>query len=242
MKDEILFKQPESSDLGDCPICCLPLPLDPSKSGLYPCCCKRICKGCDYANKSREAEGGLQQKCEFCRKDLPSTDDEINEQWMERLEANDPIAMCYMGEKKSIQGDHTSAFEHFTRAAALGDAQSHYLLCMMYHHGTGVEKDRKREWHHAEQAAIGGHAIARHNLACMEGAKGQQNRALKHLIIAAKLGFDKSLEHAKFLYHYGQVSEEDFAVVRRGHQAAIAATKSPQREEAYEFYPELERE
>ena len=28
LKDEILFKQPESSHLGDCPICCLPLPID----------------------------------------------------------------------------------------------------------------------------------------------------------------------------------------------------------------------
>ena len=28
LRDELLFKQPESSHLGDCPICCLPLPLD----------------------------------------------------------------------------------------------------------------------------------------------------------------------------------------------------------------------
>ena len=31
LEDEILFKQPESSNFGDCPICCLPLPLDPQK-------------------------------------------------------------------------------------------------------------------------------------------------------------------------------------------------------------------
>ena len=29
LKDEILFKQPESSHFGDCPICCLPLPTEP---------------------------------------------------------------------------------------------------------------------------------------------------------------------------------------------------------------------
>ncbi len=28
LRDELLFKQPESTHLGDCPICCLPLPLD----------------------------------------------------------------------------------------------------------------------------------------------------------------------------------------------------------------------
>ena len=27
LRDELLFKQPESSHHGDCPICCLPLPL-----------------------------------------------------------------------------------------------------------------------------------------------------------------------------------------------------------------------
>ena len=32
LSDEILFKQPESSHHGDCPICFLPLPIDPTKS------------------------------------------------------------------------------------------------------------------------------------------------------------------------------------------------------------------
>ena len=32
LRDELLFKQPESTHEGDCPICCLPLPLDETKS------------------------------------------------------------------------------------------------------------------------------------------------------------------------------------------------------------------
>ena len=28
IRDELLFKQPESNHLGDCPICCLPLAID----------------------------------------------------------------------------------------------------------------------------------------------------------------------------------------------------------------------
>eukprot|EP00985_Skeletonema_marinoi_P006559 scaffold2836_cov95-Skeletonema_marinoi.AAC.5 len=28
LRDELLFKQPDSRHLGDCPICCLPMPLD----------------------------------------------------------------------------------------------------------------------------------------------------------------------------------------------------------------------
>ena len=64
---------------------------------------------------------------------------------------------------------------------------------------------------------------------------GRVDRAAKHFIIAAKLGHDNSLESVKFLYKAGHVSKDDFEVALRGHHAAIAATKSPQREEAYEF-------
>ncbi len=68
LKDEILFKQPESTHFGDCPICCLPLPLDPQFSMLNSCCSKTICIGCVYANQKREIEGRLEHKCPFCRK------------------------------------------------------------------------------------------------------------------------------------------------------------------------------
>ena len=54
LRDEILFRQPESSHLGDCPICCLPLSYDPKTSTMYSCCSKYICNGCDYANHKRE--------------------------------------------------------------------------------------------------------------------------------------------------------------------------------------------
>eukprot|EP00984_Skeletonema_dohrnii_P012019 scaffold4831_cov131-Skeletonema_dohrnii-CCMP3373.AAC.3 len=56
LRDEILFKQPESRDLGDCPICFLPLPIDHTKSTLMACCSKTICNGWDYANMIRETE------------------------------------------------------------------------------------------------------------------------------------------------------------------------------------------
>ena len=236
LKDEILFKQPESSYLGDCPICCLPLPLDPEKYCLNTCCCKEICTGCSHANKIREYKGQLQQKCPFCRKPLPSTKEKSNEQLMKRIEANDPVAICEMGTKCLGKGDYKAAFNYFTRAVALGDVGAHFQLSWLYHYGQGVEKDEKKELHHAEQAAIGGDPNARHILGNIENANGQYDRAVKHWIIAAKLGFGESLERVKELYKAGIVSsKEDFAAALRGYQAAIAATKSPQREEAYEF-------
>ena len=59
---------------------------------------------------------------------------------------------------------------------------------------------------------------------------------MKHLIITANLGHDYSLNVLKSCYREGSVSKEDFAVALRGHQAAVDATKSPQREAAELLY------
>eukprot|EP00986_Skeletonema_menzelii_P011569 scaffold6007_cov73-Skeletonema_menzelii.AAC.1 len=235
LHDEILFKQPESIHHGDCPICCLPLSIDVKKSTLMSCCSKLICDGCYLANRKREFEGRLQRKCPFCRKAVPSTEEEFNKQLMKRVEANDPVAMCQMGSERRDEGDCNAAFEYWTRAAALGDVEAHYQLSILYHNGQGVEKDEKRALHHMEEAAISGHPMARHNLGCLEREKGRVDRAATHWIIAAKLGDDRSLENLKILYKAGFVSKDDFAAALRGHQAAIDATKSPQREEAAEL-------
>ncbi len=233
---EILLKQPEGRHDGDCPICCLPLPLDPKKSGLYSCCTKKICNGCQHANRKREIEGRLQQKCPFCRTVAAKTEEENIARLMNRVEANDPVAMREIGKGKCHEGDYKAAFEYWTRAIALGDIEAHYQLSGSYQFGRGVEKDEEKELHHLTKAAIGGHPKARHNLGWLEGENGQHNRAVKHYIIAAKLGVDESLENIQGLYKGGFVSKEDFAAALRGHHAAIIATKSPQREEAAEFY------
>ena len=232
LKDENLFKQPESNHLGDCPICCLPLPIDVTKSGLYTCCGKRICTGCSYANGKREREARLKHNCPFCRKTQPSTYEEAIEQAMKRVEANDPFATGQMGTERCKIGDYKTGFEYLTKAASLGDVESHFQLSRMYREGVGVEKDEKKHLYHAEKAAIGGHPEARHNLACVEGRQGRLERAVKHYIIAAKLGCDPSMGGLKNLYRDGLVSKDDFEAALRGYQTSIAAMKSPQREEA----------
>ena len=236
LRDELLFKQPESSHYGDCPLCCLPLPIDISKSVCYSCCSKIICKGCSHANQKREEEGRLKKKCPFCRKALPDTKKKLNARVMKRIEANDPVAICNMGTLRYHEGDYEAAFEYFTRATALGDVPAHYQLSGLYRNGQGVEKNEKKQIHHVEQAAIGGHPLARHNLGCVEEDNDRMDRAAKHWIIAAKLGYDESLEAVKELYKDGLVSKENFEAALRGHHAAIVATKSPQRQEAYEFF------
>jgi hypothetical protein len=236
MRDDELFSQPDESHYGECPICCLPLPLDESQFGVFSCCCKRICHGCYHANKQREREHGLEQKCPFCREPLPKTKEDIKQNYTNRAKVNDPIALFQVGVKCLDKGDYEGSFEYFTKAAALGDMDAHYNLSIMYATGEGVEKDEKKEVYHLEEAAIGGHQQARFNLGVHEGENGHINRVTEHFIIAAKLGLDKALEAVKKGFHSGVVCKEDFEAALRGHQAAVDATQSEQREKASAFF------
>ncbi|KAK1747254.1 zf-MYND and TPR domain-containing protein [Skeletonema marinoi] len=241
LRDELLFKQPESCHLGDCPICCLPLSVDESNSTMMSCCSKAICDGCDYADQMRETGGKRQSKCPFCRHPTPKSQEEAERIQKKRIEVNDPVAMRLMGFERQEKEDYDGAFAYFTKATALGDVGAHFHLSRMYHEGKGVEMNEKKVWHHLEEAAIKGHPKARHNLGCLEAGNGRADRAVKHWIIAAKLGFDGSLEILKDAFGKGLVSKEDFAAALRAHQAAVDATKSPQREAAELAREELEK-
>ena len=232
LRDKILFRQPESSHLGDCPICCLPLFIDPSKSTLMPCCTKMICMGCENANFVREVEESLGHRCPFCRESRTFTREEVEMNLMNRIEANDPVAISEVGKDRYCEADYNGAFDYWTKAAGLGNIDAHYELSMMYRNGQGVERDIKKAIYHWEQAAIGGHPIARHHLGAIEWGNGRREWALKHWIISAKLGHDDALEMLKKVYKAGLVSKEDFAAALRAHQTAVDATKSPQREAA----------
>jgi TPR repeat protein len=155
---------------------------------------------------------------------------------MKRVKVNDPYALFKMGAKCEREGDYERAVKYYTKAAELGIMNAHYNLAAAYLEGKGVEKDEKKKVYHLEEAAIGGHPQARYNLACYAGQSGKHDKAMKHFIISAKLGYDDALDKVKDGFALGFVRKEDYAAALRGHQAAVDATKSRQREEAYEFY------
>jgi len=233
LRDEILFKQPESNHLGDCPICFLPLPIGPKKSTLMVCCSTIVCGGCCHANLTREIEESLFPSCPFCRHPPPESQEEVMKNIMKRVEANDPVALWKMGRERYEEGDYNGAFQYWTKAAGLGNAEAHYELSCSYAEGEGVEIDEEKRVYHLEHAAIGGNPRARYNLGCEEAKNRRMDRAIKHFIIAANLGHNESLEVLKNFYAKGHVSKDDFAAALRGHQAAVDATKSPQREMAF---------
>ena len=232
LRDELLFKQTESTHEGDCPICLIPIPLDAGKRSLTPCCSKFICNGCDYSYQTRQANERLESTCPFCRQPTPKSVVEAERVLMKRVRAKDPAALQQVGSQRNHDGDYEGAFEYFAKAATLGDAIAHYHLSWLYNEGKGVEKDKKKELYHMEEAAIGGFPEARYNLGAMEWNNGRKERAIKHYIIAAKLGHDESLEKVKEAYQDGLVSKDDFASTLRAHKAAVDAMKSPSREAA----------
>ena len=225
LREKLLFKQPEGTHLGDCPICMIPLPIDKERYIIMTCCCNYICKGC-MSNIALRTEIS---SCPFCRDSMSSTDDEEKKQMMKRIEANDTYAMTAYGKKQYKMGDYRNAFKYFTKAAELGYAEAHYNLARFYIEGKGVEQNEGKEIHHLEQAAICGHPHARYALGAYEWNDGDIERAVKHHIIAANLGLDESIKVLMGAFKDGEVSKEDLASALHAHKAAVDATKSPQR-------------
>jgi tetratricopeptide (TPR) repeat protein len=239
--DELLFKQPESTHLGDCPICLLPFSTNTETVKMMACCSKSICHGCDYAIYLYETEQSLEPTCSFCRHPIPETLEgvDLNLNVKKRLAVDDPVAIRQMGlicintvEGTGDERFYSKAVEYLTKAAELGDAQAHYQRSIFYQNGQAVEKDEEKELYHLEEAAIGGHPDARYNLGCIEAIIGRFDRAVKHFIIAANLGEVDSLKALRQCYVDGYINKEDFAAALRAYQTAVDATKSPQREAA----------
>jgi len=240
IRDRDLFTLPDGSCYGECPICCLPLPIN-VKNVFMSCCSKWICRGCNIANQKREHEAGLENRCAFCREPFPKSEEEAGKKAMKRIKKNCPAAMTEMGKRRRNEGDYKTALEYFTKAAELGDADAHFNLSVAYWQGQGVENDMKKEVYHLEEAAIGGHPHARHNLGCEELDNGRYERAKKHFIIAANLGYQDSLNELREGYANGHASKEDYAGALRAYQAAAEAAKSPEREAAEAYYSSRRR-
>ena len=122
----------------------------------------------------------------------------------------------------------------------MGDVVAHGCLGTLYFKGQGVEKDTKKAVYHYEQAAIGGHPQARGLLALHEEKYNRFDRAAKHWIIAANLGFEPSLKCVKDLFVKGIVTKEEYAAGLRGYQTAVNETKSSERDEAEAFFKTIQ--
>jgi hypothetical protein len=161
LHDEALFKEPPPKE--DYPICFLPMPeklincvslplatlsfdrlttlpkqmrvckkMDTEE--YFTCCGKCICKGKGCVHSLQKS--GNHGKCPYCNSDqVGKADEEMVEEIMKRVEANDAIAMGMLGSyynhgQIGLQQDHNKAIELWTQSADLG-CRRRILTCLM---------------------------------------------------------------------------------------------------------------
>ena len=154
-----------------------------------------------------------------------------------RVDKKDPDAIKFLGDQYlhgqlGLEKDASRAFELWTEAAVLGSVDAYFQLGHAYEDGHGVEQDVAKGIHFYEKAAILGHSMARHNLGWLEYNNGNYDRAVRHLLISAKMGYTNSLEGIKNLFTRGNATKTQFAEALKGYQDAMEEMKSPDREEA----------
>ena len=229
----LMKKGRKRSEEDDCPICNLPLPFRMEHLAPMICCMKKLCHGCFVAARRR----GM-SKCPFCRTPTPYKRDmsRIVAMIRKRVDAGDPLAMHYLGSMyqtgvSGLEKDVTRVVELWERAAELGLNEAHHNLGRLYREGIDVEKDTTKAFRHYEAAAVGGDVSARLDLGCMEQRAGNDDIAVQHWMIAAKLGHETALDYVKKMFMLGEATKADYAAALRGYQSAAQQMRSPDRDE-----------
>ena len=206
--DEQLFQ--EHPPREDCPICMLQLPLDGNQITFEPCCGKDICNGCIIAMFESEGDDSL---CAFCRTPDTISDEEIIERLEKRMDKGNAVAFSmlagfYAEGDMGLPQDWLKANELYLKAGELGCDEAYFNLGNAYDDGEGVDIDEEKAKHYWELAAMMGNVLARNNLGCMEGQTGNPHRAMKHFLISARAGHEKSLDTIKSGFRSGIVTKD----------------------------------
>ncbi|EJK74353.1 hypothetical protein THAOC_03972, partial [Thalassiosira oceanica] len=194
-----------------------------------------ICIGCDYAAKKRGMDD-----CPFCR--TPHSDSENEADQLAMIQARvlkkDPYAIHFLGEaychggEFGLQKDMRKAVELWTEAAELGSAKALCNLGVAYYNGYGVQQDMAKGVEFLSEAAMKGDVESRSKLGSIEVEKGNLDRALRHFLISAKMGYKNSLEMITKLFANGIATKEQYAEALKGYQDAVNEMKSRDRDNA----------
>ncbi|EJK59613.1 hypothetical protein THAOC_20134, partial [Thalassiosira oceanica] len=96
----------------------------------------------------------------------------------------------------------------------------------------GVQQDDAKVAHFWTKAAMQGHVLARANLGWLERKKGNDDRAVRHYLISAKMGHERSVESIKDAFMAGIATKVQYAEALKGYQDAVEEMKSRDRYEA----------
>ena len=232
-----LFKDHPPTD--ECPICFLPLP-DPNRTFFKSCCGKRICCGCMYAMNAESRGRGKVGLCAFCRAPPSRSPAEESKRMKKCMDSNNAYAFCVLARNykygDSKPQNFAKANELYLKAGELGCPEAYLNLGSLYKIGRGVERDKKKVKHYWELAAMGGCVTARHNLGCLEGDAGNQQRARNHFMIAAKAGYKDSFDTVKKGYMAGYFTKDEFTNTLIAYQQRHDEMKSEMRDKFGDFY------
>ena len=175
--------------------------------------------------------------CAFCRMPIPRSGAEAitrMKKLVDKGNANalSSLGLIYFRGTHDLPRDYQKAYELWRKAGELGSAEAYYNLGIVYRRGDGLEVDMKNAKHYYELAVIRGNIKARHNLGVLEGDFGNDQRAFKHLIIAAKAGTKESLKLVKLGFIDGQVTKDEYEKTLRAYHDRQKEMKSDMREAA----------
>ncbi|EJK67740.1 hypothetical protein THAOC_11189, partial [Thalassiosira oceanica] len=164
---------------------------------------------------------------------IPDNDGDMLAMIRRRVKKKDPEAICHLGEKYfqgdlALQKDVRKAIDLYTEAAELGSIQALFNLGNSYY----FQQDEKRAVQFWSKAAMQGHVLARHNLGLYEDGNGNFDRAVRHYLIAAKIGVKESVETIQLLLKDGDATKEQYAEALKGYRDAVEEMKSHDRDEA----------
>jgi len=238
--DEKLFKDPPPPE--ECPICMQPLPLDASQIQFKSCCGKMICNGCIYAMWMSEGK----DLCAFCRTPPPSCNEDKIERTKNLMdkggnaEAFLLLAGYYADGEIGLPQDWNKANELYLKAGELGCAAGYFNLGNQYCFGRGVEVDKMKAKYYYELAAMGGYADARHNLGCEEFDDGNEDRATRHFMLAARAGDNQSMGNVTVIFKKGMITKDEYEGTLRVYQKSLDEMKSDARQKATEIQKDLD--
>ena len=237
LHDEALFEDPPPPE--DCPICFLPLP-NAVQTTFKLCCGKLICDGCNCAVIMTDMGKGKKKEdiglCPFCRMPQVRSDEEVErvKKLMEKGNAiaYNQLARFYDDGRMGLPQDYTKANELYLKAGELGCAAAYFNLGVNYKNGNGMDVDKKKAKYYYELAAMGGDLDARYNLGCMEGQAGNEQRAYKHVVVAAKSGHKEALDKVKEGFKVGLIAKDEYEQALRAYHERHVEMKSKARDKA----------
>jgi hypothetical protein len=234
---EALFKQPEPTE--ECPICMIPLPLEPDKKFFHICCGKVICYGCCFAVTMEECEKEGVGACPFCREPKLEDDKTIVARVEKLAKKGNGAAFNLLAHfyfyGKHVERDVSKALELYKKGGEHGYAESYFDLAKTYHRGENGEADKEKAKHYYELAAKMGDVSARCILACLENKAGNTFLSYRHIIISARAGNEESIAELKNGYKGGFITKDEYAESLRLYQMRSNEMKSERREEAARY-------